>query len=161
MAKSKTLLGLCAGLLLLASAAMAQEKAWFDFEHCDMCKNFTGNPDLMKGMTCESHNVANGMMSVTIVKPELVASLREAMAKCNAMGEKLMAGEKFNLCGSCEAMGTLMARGAKYEEIELQNGGVMLLTSADAAVVADIHKWTDRTNEEMKKFMESQAAETK
>lgn len=157
MTRSRTLIGLCSVLFVLASIVIAQDKPWIDFQHCDMCKNFSANPELMKGMTCEMHNIANGYVSISTVKPELLKDYREACAKCDAMSQKLMAGEKLNLCGSCEAMSSLMAKGAKLEEVETQNGSLMLLTSNDPALIDAIHKWSDRTNEEMKKMQPKEA----
>ncbi len=159
MTRSRTLIGLCSALFVLASIVFAGDKPWLDFEHCDMCKNFMTNPDLVKGMKCETHNIATGFVSVTTVKPELLGALRDASAKCDELGKKLMTGEKANLCGSCEAMGMLMAKGAKLEEIPLENGSVMLLTSTDPIVIDEIHNWTDKTNEETKKMMPDQSME--
>lgn len=133
-------------LLLLATATMvpAEDKAWFDFENCDMCKNFADPAEMMANMTWEQHKIAAGFMSVSIVRAEYLDAYREANAKCHALGEKLMAGEEANMCGSCDAFGMIMEKGAKMEQIELSNGGIMLMTSGDSTVVTAMHAWVDK-----------------
>jgi hypothetical protein len=133
-------------LLVLAMATMvaAEEKAWFDFENCDMCKNFADPPEMMKSMTWEQHKIEAGYMSVSTVPAEFLDAYRAANAKCEALGEKLKAGEPANMCGSCDAFGMLMAKGAKLEQVELSNGGIMLMTAGDAAVVTEMHAWVDK-----------------
>ena len=71
---------------------------------------------------------------------------------------KAAAGEKVQMCGSCEAMGSFFMRGAKMEELFMKSGVAMPMTSSDSSLVADMHKWAKRNAEEEKKM---KAAEKK
>jgi hypothetical protein len=154
--RTKLLAGL--GLLVvLAAWAVAEEKPWFDMEHCEMCKNFAQYPEMMENMSWEQHKISSGFMSVSTVPLEQVDAYRQANAQCNALGEKLEAGHQVPLCGSCDAFGVLLMNGAKMEQVELKYGGVMLLTSGDSTVVAGLHAWVDRNTDEMQKMMQSKA----
>lgn len=137
---------------LLAVLVSAGDKAWFDMDNCAMCKNFKEFPDMMNAMTWEQHKISNGFMSISTVPAKYLEDFRKANAKCDALGQKMMAGEKTPLCGSCEAFDAALKKGAAMEQIEIKNGSVMLMTSSDAAVVADLHKWVDRNDEEIKKM---------
>ena len=102
------------------------------------------------------------------VEPNEAACLLESSATDNgklitSQGslKTIMAGHEVPLCGSCEAFGAALGKGAIKEQIELKNGSVMLLTSSDEAVLADLHKWIDRNDEEMKKMMADMAEEEK
>jgi len=148
-------------LAFMAILVTAGDKAWFDMENCAMCKSFGEHPDMMNAMTWEQHKISNGFMSISMVPAEHLEAFRKANAKCNTLGDKIMAGEKTPLCGSCEAFDAALKKGAVMEQIELKNGSVMLMTSTDAALVADLHKWVDRNNEEMKKMAAAMPKEKK
>ena len=158
--RTKVLIGLAVILLATTSWLVAQDKPWFDMKNCDMCKNFTAHPGLMESMDWETHKISNGIMMLSMVKPEMVKAYRKANAACNALGKKLQEGHQANMCGSCDAMGMLMMKGAKMEDVEIKNGGVMLLTSSDSTVVADLHQYADRNDQEWKKMMEAMPAES-
>lgn len=145
---------LLAGICLLAFTAfvVAGERPWMDMANCDFCKPWMES-GLMKEMTHDQYTTTSGCVTVCTVPTAKIDTYRKNSAMMNVLGAKAAKGEKVNMCMSCETMGGLMARGAKMEEVPTKNGSIMLLTSTDAAVVADIHKWVKRNDEEMKKMM--------
>jgi hypothetical protein len=150
--KTKVLIGLAILMLVVTGWVAAQDKPWFDMENCEMCKNFTGHPGLMDGLDWETLKISSGIMMLSTAKPEQVEAYRKANAACNVLGEKLQTGYQAHLCGSCDAMEMLMMKGAMMEDFETNHGGVMLLTSNDSTVVAELHLYSDRNAEEMKKM---------
>lgn len=128
---------------------------WFDMENCEMCKPMASSEGLMENLTWEQHKISNGVLSTCTVDAEYMDAYKKADAAMMANGEKLMAGEKLQLCGSCGALNMIFAKGLKYENVETKNGGITLFTSDDPEVVAEVHKWADKNDEEMAKMMES------
>ena len=149
--KTKVLIGLAILMLVVTGWVAAQDKPWFD-KSCEMCKNFTDHPGLMENMDWETLKLSNGVLMLSTVTPEQVGAYRKANAACNALGEKLQTGYQAHLCGSCDAMGMLMMKGAMMEDFETKHGGAMLLTSNDSTVVAELHQYADRNVEEMNKM---------
>ncbi len=141
-------------LTLLTSliSIAADETPWYDFENCAMCKNLTLVPDFMKNLHHELVKVDRGFLMVTTADPGFVKQYKEASAKMNAVGEKLMAGEQLPMCGCCNAFGALLMKGAKMEARELKNGDVMLVTSDDPALVQELHAYVDKDMAEMAKL---------
>ena len=147
-------------IAVLAAWGIASDKPWYDMENCEMCKNFTKHAGLMESMKWEQKKISDGFVSVSFVKADQLENYREANAACKALGAKLVPGHEVSLCGSCVAMGEMMHEGAKMEQVELENGGVMIMTSDDAAVVEHLHAWVDRNTEEMAKMMEMKQTAT-
>lgn len=137
--------------MLIAGEATKSTKPWVDMQNCEFCKPWTAG-GLMKDMQWEQHNIAGGVMCISTVPPARMAEYKKASDQMDVLGKKAASGEKIQMCGSCEAMGGLMMRGAKMEQVWLKNGSVMLLTSSDAAIVTDLHKWADKNNEEFSKM---------
>jgi hypothetical protein len=152
----RIILGAALVLLFAAMWVAADDKPWFDMEHCQMCKNFTQHEGLMEAMTWEQHKISGGFIAVSTTDTKHLEACRKANAACDALGEKLMAGEEVALCGSCNALGMAMAHGAKMENVDLENGRVMLVTSGDSTVIAGLHVWVDRNVKEMEKMMGEQ-----
>lgn len=157
----KFIIGMMLLLLVSVMSLTAEDQAWFDMENCEMCKNFTAHEGLMENMTWEQHKISDGFLSVSNVTESHAEAYKTANAACNALGEKIMAGEEVALCGSCTAMGSFLGAGAKMEEVELKTGGIMIVTSADAEMITNMHAWVDRNVEEMAKMMEQMPAEAK
>ena len=142
--------------LVLAGTALADEPAgtpWFDMENCTMCKPLAEKPELMHHMTWEHYKVSNGIVSVTTVDSEYMDKFRECNQTMGAVAAKLRAGEKLPLCNMCMAYGELVHKGAKLEQVETRRGMLSLMTSDNPELVAEIHAWADRTNQEMAKMM--------
>lgn len=136
--------------VLVAGVAVAGGEAWFD-SNCAMCKNMMQEEGLMKNMKWEQHNISNGIVAVTTVKPEYLDAYRVAHENMNKTATRLMKGEQLDLCGSCTALGKCMMMGAKQEYVETSTGDVWIVTSDNPEVVADLHQWVERNQAEMKK----------
>ncbi len=136
---------------------MKTKSGWFDMENCGFCKNLVKDPALLEHMQWESHILPNGSLSITVVEPAYAASYAEAMGAMQALGQKMHSGEvdasKVTMCGHCAAYGGLMMAGANFQEVDGEAADVMLITSADPQVIAKIHEFTNRTNQEMAEFM--------
>ncbi|KAA3636157.1 MAG: hypothetical protein DWP97_03425 [Calditrichaeota bacterium] len=146
---------LLAVLMLCTFSILTAGEMWYDMANCEMCKPIAASKGLMENMTWEQHKISNGVLSTCAVKPQYLDAYQKADAAMQANGEKLMAGEKLQLCGSCEALNMIFAKGLKYEKVETQNGGIVLFTSDNAEVVAEVHKWADKNDKEMAKMMEA------
>lgn len=149
------LLGVALIVLMLVPTAIAgekPEKPWFDMENCAFCSNLLEDPKLLDNTVWEHHEITDGIVTVTTVKPEFLASYRKAAAAMDTVGKKIATGEQFPMCGMCQAMGSFFMKGARMEYVETSVGDVMLLTSSDSTVVAEIKAWAKRTNDEMAKM---------
>jgi len=144
-------------MLTLPVGVAAAELAWFDLENCDMCKNMSSEEGLMEAMTWENHLTADGMMSVTVVAPGHEESYQRSMANMQKAGEKMMAGEKMNLCGFCQSYGALHMAGANFEHFETAAGDVSLVSSRDPAVIKQIHAHGQKTIDEYAKMFGDEA----
>jgi hypothetical protein len=138
-------------VLVAAGAGVADEPAWFDMENCGMCKNLGSNPEMMKNISWEQHNISNGIVSVTTVPDEYLADYRKAHEAMAVMGEKMGEGEMPKMCGSCMALGMCMMKGPKQEYVETTHGDVWILTSDKPELVAELQAWAKRNQEEMAK----------
>jgi hypothetical protein len=159
----KNVLTVClAAMLLMAASGVAQdteEKPWFDMEKCGFCKHLLEDPEMLDHCTWEHHNLEDGMMSVSTVEKEYLPSYREAMAKMQEVGEKMEQGEMVPMCGMCTAMGELMQKGAEWEYVQTEHGDIMIMTSDDPEVIAELHAFSDKTNAELEKMMAASTAE--
>ncbi len=151
-----------AALLLMSVVGWAgdtEEAGWLDLEKCGFCKNLIEDPELLNHCTWENHNIENGAVTVTTVEKDYMESYHTAMAKMEEVNKKMQAGEMVPTCGLCSHMGGLMMKGVKMEHVETQHGYVMLLTSDNPELVAEIHAMNDKTNAELAKFEAAPAEE--
>ncbi len=137
--------------LLVAALVIAGEKPWLDFNTCDFCKPWTQN-GLMNEMTHEQLNISNGVMTIISAPAARLEEYRKTSAMMNEIGARAAKGEKVNMCGSCEAMGAMMMKGAKMEEVQTKTGSVILLTSSDSAMVTELHTWAKKNLDEYAKM---------
>jgi hypothetical protein len=142
--------------LFLPLVAIAGEGSWFDMEHCAFCKHMSAEEGMLDHVHWETHKIADGMLSVTVVEPEWKEAWDRAMAKMEATGEKMMQGEQMKMCGHCQSYGALHMAGVSFEDIETDVGIISLATSDKPDVVKMIHKHAQRTIEEMAKMEESE-----
>jgi hypothetical protein len=140
-------------LLAVPLAFAAQTELWFDLENCSMCKEMTAEKGLMENMEWENHLTADGMMTVTVVNHGYEEAFARAMKNMEAVGGKMMAGEKLYLCGFCTSYGSLHMAGASFENFETKGGHINLVTSRDPAVVEKIHAHGQRTIDEYDKMV--------
>lgn len=152
MIKKLSLIAIVA-MLTLATAFVvaADEKPWLDFTNCDFCKPWMST-GLMSEMTHEMVAMNTGVMTVMTCPAKRMDEFKKTSAMMNEIGAKAAKGEPVHMCGSCEAMGGLLMRGVAMEEVWLKEGCVMLMTSTDPALVADMHKWAKKNNEEYAKM---------
>ncbi len=159
----KILMGLGISLLLapvFVSSTFAQgEKeqthtAWFDMDHCAICKNMAENKDMMAKIKWETYMIPDGFLSIAVVPDDM----KDAMAKAEKGMEKaiakLEAGEQLELCGYCSSFGSLLAEGAKKTDLKTVGGDIMMLTSTDPEVVKKIQEHAKKSMAEHKKMME-------
>jgi hypothetical protein len=139
-------------MLALPISALAGDTAWFDLENCSMCKNMPAQEGLMEAMEWENHLTADGYMAVTLVAHGYEDKYQAAMTDMQKAGEKMMAGEKMELCGFCQSFGTLVMAGATMEYFETNAGHINLVSSHDPAVVEKIHAHAQRTIDEYAKM---------
>ncbi len=148
---------LCAVIFLASAAFAAQQSSdWFDMDNCAMCKHLSNRPEMLENMHWEHHNISNGIVSVTSVKPEYMDEFRKASEGMESIGKRLQKGEKLPLCPMCTAYGDLMRKGAKLEYVKTRHGEISIMTSDKPKVVGEIKTWAKRTNEEMKKMHEAE-----
>jgi len=150
--------------LVLVVPALAGEghdagAAWFDMTNCDFCKHLAGAPGLMNHVTWENHAIDDGMLSITTVTPEYRDAFHEANRAMHELGQKMMSGQidprTVKMCGHCQAFGGLMMQGAQMKVIQSEQADVevTLVTSGDPAVVAKIHEFNDRNDQEMNEYV--------
>ncbi len=144
-------LALAVGVSVAGDYSKTKKVAWFDMQNCGMCKSMP--MELYTSMTWEQHPISNGVVSVTTVTEKALPTYRKAHADMMAHGEKLMSGEKMALCGSCTAFSACLMKGASYEYVETTTGDLMIVTSDDKKVVAELKTWAAKNTEEMAKMM--------
>ncbi len=151
------------GLMITVSASVLAvdkpaEKPWFDLANCDFCKHLLADSLLLPNIIWEHHDISNGLMTVSIVKPEFKGSYRKAMAEMEKVGEEMKQGKPVKMCGSCEYYGMMMMSGVKTEHVSGEWGDIMLYTSDKPEVLAMIREYGRRNREELAKM---EGAQTK
>jgi hypothetical protein len=141
--------------VLLFSFSNADEKPWFDMEHCSFCKILTEYDGLLDNMTWEHYPISNGVVTISTVNDAYREAYDEVGTRMQAVGQKVMQGEELPLCQMCATFGTFFSRGAKYEKVATKKGDFSLMTSDDPELVKEMHEWARHTNEEMAKFTAS------
>jgi hypothetical protein len=140
-------------VLALFSAAISEDKPWFDMENCSFCKTLTEDPHLMDNITWENYDISNGLLTVTIVKPESKDSYLNAQKGMEKMAMEMAGGKTdVNMCGHCETYGSLMMAGAKFEHIESGAGYISLMTTDNPELLAKIQKFGQRNRDEFAKM---------
>jgi len=136
----------------VASASFAQENAWFNPKKCAMCAGFVEVPGLLESVNHEHLPISNGIVCVSTVDDQQLKAYRQAHAKMQGVVARMQKGEAVELCGSCAAMGQIMAKGVTQDYVETQHGDVWVVTSTTPAVVSELQAWAKRNNEEMAKM---------
>ena len=139
-------------VLLVAGVVVAGETAWLDWEKCGMCSNMASNPALMENMAWEQHNISNGVVSICTVDAKYLDDYRTAGMKMAEVSKGLQQGKMVEMCGSCTALGMCMMKGATPEYVQTSTGSVMIITSDNPEVVAELQAWAKRNKEEMAKI---------
>jgi hypothetical protein len=139
-------------LSLIYTVALTSDEKWFDLEGCEMCKGIAENPKLLENMTWNQYDINNGVLAVTTVAPEFMEAYMDASKQMKMTGEKIMAGQKVELCGSCTALSGMFGNGLKSEMIATDDGSISLFTSADAELVTELQVWSSKNKVEMNKM---------
>ncbi len=144
-------------MILAATSSVAQEqpkeKPWFDMKNCDFCKNLLVDSMLMSNIVWEHHDISNGLMAVTLVKPEYMGSYQKAMDAMNKLGQEMTQGKTdVKMCNFCQAFGALMMAGARIENVHGDWGDVTLITSDNPETQKMIKDFGKRTRDEMAKM---------
>ena len=133
---------------LVFSPAIAQDKPWFDVKNCDFCKQFGKDPELLKNMIWEYHDISNGLMIITAVKPELKASYLAAQEGMEKVAQEMAQGKQdVKMCEHCRTYGALMMTGVKFEHVPAGVGDIMLITSEKPELLAQIRDFAARCRE--------------
>lgn len=138
-------------VLLFAGVAVSGELGWID-KNCDMCKNLTSTPGLFDSVKWEQHDISNGIVSMTTVNADFLKAYRTAHEGMVKTAERLMAGEKLHLCGSCTALGNCIMKGTHQEYVQTSNGDVTIFTSDKPELVGELQAWAKRNAEEQAKM---------
>lgn len=153
MSKTVKSILLVFGIIFLASfMAIAQDAGWFDMENCDMCRPLTEDPELLDNLTWEIYEISNGIVMLTTVNEGFEKSYEKVNTEMNKVVDRIMKGEKVQLCNSCQFMNQIYMRAPKVETIKTQNGDISIMTSDNPELVADLKTWARRSNEEMAKL---------
>ena len=127
--------------------------AWFDVEHCDICRPLGSDQELMMHTKWETHDIKNGMMMIASTTPAMSGKLHDSFKKLHMNAEKVMSGgSEPHLCGFCQSYGKLLEAGAKEETVDTAFGNVTLLTAENPQTVKMIHEHAARSREETKKM---------
>jgi hypothetical protein len=120
---------------------------------CAFCAPWNAEKGLMEHMTCESHPIATGVVTITTVEPAFAEAYGRAYGNMMGLINKAMAGEKMNMCGHCASMMAMGAAGAKIENVDAKNVHLLTLTSTDPKIIEMAHAHAARDTEEMAKMM--------
>ena len=136
-----------------------KEIAWFDMDHCEICKNFASMKDSMHRIKWENHLLDDGMISVSVVPDDMKEHMAKAQAGIQATVAKLQQGEQLDMCGHCHFMGKMMMLGAKFKELQTVGVDITIVTSSDSEVVKEIHAFAKQSKTEHEKMLEKLKAE--
>jgi len=143
-------------VMALGVNGTAGDKAeWFDCQECEFCGVWSADPELKKNLVWEMQETADGVLSVYSAKAENALAFHKANSAYDQMLAKLTlkerAGDKTQVCGSCTTLLSFFPRGAKMHHMNAGTSHIMLLTSGNKRLVADVHKWVQRNEDELAK----------
>lgn len=152
-----SVLALVALVLVAAVMAADQEKPWFDMKNCAFCKELAAQPGLLEHMRHEYHNIHNGIVSVTYIDKDYrdeFAAMHQGMGKVVA---DMQAGKPVQMCQHCAKIGEFYQKGVRMEEVKSSDAIIVIYSSEDTALIADIQAFGARCTEELAEY----AAEAK
>jgi hypothetical protein len=141
-------------IVALSVNGTADDKtAWFGKENCEFCEVWSADPELKKNIVWEMQETADGVLSVISVEASHALAFHKANSAYDKVLEKLVhkekSGEETPLCGSCSTLLSFFPRGVKMNNMNAGTSHIMLLTSGSKRLVADLHKWVQRNEEEL------------
>jgi hypothetical protein len=97
-------------------------------------------------MSWELHDISNGALALTVVKPEAEHSYQEAMDAMEKLGAEMAQGKTdVKMCASCEHFVKMTMSGAKFEHVHTCAGDVVLITSDKPEVLSMIREYAERS----------------
>jgi hypothetical protein len=135
--------------------------AWFDVDHCDICKNMASMKTDMHKIKWDVKMLDDGMLMVSVVPKKMKAEMDKAQVGVQATVKKLESGEKLDLCGFCQSYGNLMEMGADIEDVELVGVNVTIIRSTDPEVVKKIQAFGKQSKTEHNKMLAKIKSESK
>jgi hypothetical protein len=140
-------------LVVLAGIAVAGDEPWFDMEKCAFCKNMAAEEGLLEHMHMEFHKVDDGLVSVFTVDHGYEDKLAHAQAAMEKVAEDMQkTGEVPYMCGHCKMYGSFMMSGLMPQTLEGKLATLEIWKTDDAEMVKKLHKYADRSTEEMAKM---------
>lgn len=127
--------------------------AWYDMEHCELCKNFASMKDQMHRMRCETKVIDDGLIMVAFVPRNMKEAMDAAEKNMEKTVARLTQGEQLPMCGFCQGYGELMELGAKFQNMEVAGNDVTIVTSEDEEVVKKIQEFARQAQSEHEKMM--------
>ena len=137
-----------------------EEIAWFDMDHCEICKNMASMKHDMHKIKWETEMLDDGIITVSVVPDDMKAEMEKAEAGVEKTVARLEQGEQLKMCGFCQNYGKLMALGAKFKDIKTVGVNIGLVTSTDPEVVKEIHAMGKRSKIEHGKMLKKLKTET-
>lgn len=124
------------------------EIAWFDFDHCEICKNMASMKTDMHNIKWEMNLLDNGVIMVSVVPKKMKQAMSEAEKGVQATVTELESGKELKLCGFCNTYGDLMAMGAQFKDLKTVGVDISIITSSDPEVVKKIQEFGKRSSVE-------------
>lgn len=138
-----------------------KEIAWFDMDHCEICKNMASMKDDMHKVKWDAHMLDNGMLMVSVVPRKMKKAMAKAEEGVQATVKRLESGESLDMCGFCQSYGGLMAMGADIKDLKTVGVNITLITSSDPEVVKKIQAFGKQSKVEHKKMLAQAKTQTK
>jgi len=160
MRKSLIVLLPFAILALVGIAIQAQEPTapkWLDLTNCYYCQPLTQTEGLMDHLTFENFNIKNGCVSVITYAPEWKDKYKAASVEMQKRWQAYDPAKPQPMCGMCAAWTKLPMDKLSMESVEFAGGEMGLKTSADPALVAQMHEITDKICAAMDELKKAQA----
>ncbi len=149
----KKLVYVAVALAVVMCIAVAQEKPWFDLKNCAFCKQLDAQPDLIKHMNAEYHNIDGGFMSITLIDKDYQEAYLKAQTGMQKVAEEMSkTGTIPPMCQHCSKYGEFLMSGVRSQMIHSAVGEISLMTSTDTAVVTKLQAFAARSAVELAKF---------
>ncbi len=139
-------------IFAVAFNASAGQDRWMEMASCDICRPMAEEPELMKNTVWEHHSISNGLVSITTVAEDFKALYTRTHEKMAAVVSRTLAGEKVEQCDMCSSLSAIAAKGLKMDAVNTWHGNIVIMTSDDPDVVAEVQAWGKRTMDELHTF---------
>lgn len=153
---SMLLLAALCVMVLGASGTAGEKDAWFDEQNCEFCTAWSANPELKDNLTWDMAETSDGILSVVSADADHAEAFDKANSNYDVALEKLAymqkKGEDQKLCGSCSTLASFFPRGVKLHHMNAGTSHIMLLTSKNKGLVAELHSWVQQNEKELAKM---------